>query len=91
MWKVPLFELNFSEREAQAVAQVLDSGWITMGERIKEFEARFEEFLGNGAIQAHEGAAHRPPQSVVERRSTRQDCLKRAWCTLSSCTSCPSW
>jgi len=31
MWKVQLFELNYDGRESKAVADVLKSGWITMG------------------------------------------------------------
>jgi dTDP-4-amino-4,6-dideoxygalactose transaminase len=49
MWKVPLFELNFDDREKRAVNDVLDSRWITMGERTQEFENSFEKFLGDGA------------------------------------------
>lgn len=49
MWKVPLFELNYDERERRAVNDVLDSRWITMGERTQEFESSFEKFLGDGA------------------------------------------
>lgn len=47
MWKVQLFKLNYDEREVSAVADVVRSGWITMGEKSKEFEARFATFLGN--------------------------------------------
>lgn len=47
MWKVQLFKLNYDERESQAVKDVVDSGWITMGEKTKEFEAKFSELLGN--------------------------------------------
>jgi dTDP-4-amino-4,6-dideoxygalactose transaminase len=46
MWKVQLFELNFDEREEQAVAQVLKSRWITMGENTKSFEEKFGEYIG---------------------------------------------
>jgi dTDP-4-amino-4,6-dideoxygalactose transaminase len=49
MWKVQLFKLNYNEKESQAVKDVVDSGWITMGEKTKEFEARFTGMLGNGA------------------------------------------
>lgn len=49
MWKVPLFELNFDDLERRAVDDVLDSRWITMGERTQEFEISFERFLGDGA------------------------------------------
>jgi dTDP-4-amino-4,6-dideoxygalactose transaminase len=36
----------FDEREAAAVASVLQSGWITTGERSQEFERRFAEYVG---------------------------------------------
>jgi dTDP-4-amino-4,6-dideoxygalactose transaminase len=48
MWKVQLFKLNFDRREADAVRQVVDGGWLTMGEQINEFERRFAEYLGSG-------------------------------------------
>lgn len=43
MWKVQLFKLNYDEREPQAVKDVVDSGWITMGEKTKEFESAFSK------------------------------------------------
>ncbi len=43
MWKVQLFKLNYDEREPQAVKEVVEGGWITMGEKTKEFEAKFSE------------------------------------------------
>lgn len=46
MWDVPLFELNFDEQEAQAVSAVIDSGWLTMGDRVRQFEGEFEGMLG---------------------------------------------
>lgn len=52
MWKVQLFKLNFDEREVKAVADVVSSGWITMGDKTKEFEAQFGAFLGEGAKAA---------------------------------------
>jgi dTDP-4-amino-4,6-dideoxygalactose transaminase len=50
MWKVQLFELNYDERERKAVDEVLDSGWITMGERTQAFERAFGESLGHGTM-----------------------------------------
>lgn len=47
MWKVQLFKLNFDGREAEAVRRVVKGGWLTMGERITEFEAGFSTYLGN--------------------------------------------
>ena len=48
-WKVQLFKLNYDEREIQAVADTLRSGWITMGPRTLGFEAAFACDLGEGA------------------------------------------
>ena len=47
MWKVQLFKLNYDKRESEAVKEVVDSGWITMGEKTKEFEKNFASYLGN--------------------------------------------
>lgn len=46
-WKVQLFKLNYDEKEQQAVKDVLDSGWITMGQRTIDFEQKFAALLGN--------------------------------------------
>lgn len=50
MWQVQLFKLNYDEREVRAVADVVAGGWITMGEKTREFETEFAKFLGG---QAH--------------------------------------
>jgi len=49
MWKIQLFKLNFDHREHDAVLAAVDSGWLTMGERIQAFEAAFGDYLGHGA------------------------------------------
>lgn len=45
-WRVPLFDLEYDERERQAVLDVLESRWLTMGDRTKEFERLFAEKQG---------------------------------------------
>ena len=45
MWKVPLSDTVFDEREGEAVQKVLHSGWLTMGETTRQFEERFSELL----------------------------------------------
>lgn len=45
-WKVQLFKLNYDEREYDAVAQTLRSGWITMGQRAVDFEEAYSAELG---------------------------------------------
>jgi len=46
MWKVELFAPNYDHREGEAVAEVIESRWLTMGERTKKFENNFAEMLG---------------------------------------------
>jgi len=45
-WKIPLSDLNFGPEEAAAVAEVIRSGWLSMGSVTKAFEAEFAEFVG---------------------------------------------
>ena len=47
-WKVQLFKLNYDEMEPQAVKEVLESAWITMGQKTIDFETKFTEYLGYG-------------------------------------------
>ena len=47
MWDIQLFKLNYDEREKLAVSSVLDSGWLTMGEKTLEFEREFADFLND--------------------------------------------
>jgi dTDP-4-amino-4,6-dideoxygalactose transaminase len=49
MWSIQLFKLNFDGRETEAVAKVVDGGWLSMGEEIIKFEESFGKFLGEGA------------------------------------------
>jgi dTDP-4-amino-4,6-dideoxygalactose transaminase len=44
--EVPLFDLALDEEDVAAVAEVLRSGWLTMGPRTAEVEAAFAERLG---------------------------------------------
>lgn len=45
-YKIPLFDLNYDEREAKAAYDVIKSGWISTGPKCKEFEDKFSEMLG---------------------------------------------
>lgn len=46
-WRVPLFEPDLGDAELDALAGVMRSKWLTMGERTAEFEKRFAEFVGS--------------------------------------------
>lgn len=51
MWKIPLFELNYDSTESKAVQDVLDSKWLTMGERTIAFEQQFGQMLDHPEVQ----------------------------------------
>ena len=40
-YKIPLFNLNFDEREAQAAYDTIKSGWISTGPKNAELEQMF--------------------------------------------------
>jgi dTDP-4-amino-4,6-dideoxygalactose transaminase len=46
MWKIPLTDVDFDDREVEAIQSVIRSGWLSAGERVAEFERRFAEFVG---------------------------------------------
>ena len=62
MWDIQLFKLNYNQHEKKAVQAVLDSGWITMGENIANFEKEFGFMLGKNiqcsAVSSGTAAMH---------------------------------
>lgn len=44
--RVPFFEPQIGEPEIEAVAEVIRSGWITMGPKVEAFERRFADLVG---------------------------------------------
>ena len=45
-WRVPLADVEIGEPEVDAVVDVYRSGWLSMGPRTEELEARFGEYVG---------------------------------------------
>ena len=45
-WKVPLSDIDMGDEEIQAVLEVLNSKWLSMGEKTQEFERAVAAFLG---------------------------------------------
>ena len=45
-WRVPLADVNIGPEEEAAVAEVIRSGWLTMGAVTQAFEAEFAAFTG---------------------------------------------
>lgn len=62
MWEVPLFELNFDDRESEVVKSVIENRWLTMGEQTASFELEFAAMLGQGtqclAVSSATAALH---------------------------------
>jgi len=63
--RIPVATPIFTEAEAQAVSEVMRSGWLTMGAKVAEFEEAFAEFTGarhaiamfNGTVTLHAALA----------------------------------
>jgi len=45
-WHVPLSDLDYGEAEQQAVQDVLQSRWLTMGQQTELFESQFSDLIG---------------------------------------------
>ncbi|MBA5247452.1 DegT/DnrJ/EryC1/StrS family aminotransferase [Marnyiella aurantia] len=45
MYKIPLFDLNFDEKEEQAALETIQSKWISTGPKTAAFEAKFAGML----------------------------------------------
>lgn len=45
-WEIPLSDVDFDDREVEAVSKVIRSGWLTMGEITQRFEHHFAKFIG---------------------------------------------
>jgi dTDP-4-amino-4,6-dideoxygalactose transaminase len=43
--RIPFFQPSIGEREVEAAVSVLQSGWLTTGNKCREFEARFAELM----------------------------------------------
>ncbi|MES0488600.1 MAG: DegT/DnrJ/EryC1/StrS family aminotransferase [Leptospirales bacterium] len=48
MWKIPLYKSDFGDREKDALIDVLNASWYTMGPKTAGFEKEFETYLQNG-------------------------------------------
>lgn len=45
-YKIPLFDLNFDEKEGQAALETIQSKWISTGPKTAAFEEKFASMLG---------------------------------------------
>jgi dTDP-4-amino-4,6-dideoxygalactose transaminase len=44
--KIPLLRPYFNSEELEEIQKVLDSGWVSQGPKVKEFEEKIAEYLG---------------------------------------------
>lgn len=51
MQNIPFALPDIGKEEIEAVTQCLESGWLTTGPKVKQFESDFAEFIGSG-VQA---------------------------------------
>jgi dTDP-4-amino-4,6-dideoxygalactose transaminase len=51
-WTIPLTDLVITESDRLAVAECLESGWLTMGPRTQRFEAALAEWTGAPQVAA---------------------------------------
>jgi perosamine synthetase len=55
---IPVFRPSLGEEEWQALREPLESGWVTVGPKVKEFEERFAEYVGaRHAVALNSGTA----------------------------------
>jgi dTDP-4-amino-4,6-dideoxygalactose transaminase len=50
-WRIPLADLNYDEREEQAVLEIVRSRWLTMGAVTERFESEFARSLAPDGAQ----------------------------------------
>ena len=50
MWKIPLFDLDYGDDEKKAVVEVIESKWLSSGEKTKKFESEFSTYLGRDML-----------------------------------------
>ena len=51
-YRIPLFKLNFDNKEQKAILDTLRSGWISMGPKVIEFENKFASMLNVNYVAA---------------------------------------
>jgi perosamine synthetase len=47
MFKIPITKPYLGEEEKEAVSQVIESGWVSQGPKVVEFEEKFAEYVGS--------------------------------------------
>ncbi len=57
-YRIPLFDLDYSEEEKEAVLEVINSRWVSAGPKVREFEEKFAGLIGvKHAVAVANGSA----------------------------------
>jgi dTDP-4-amino-4,6-dideoxygalactose transaminase len=43
---IPFYKPNMGKEEVESVTESIESGWLTTGKKVKEFQERFSDFIG---------------------------------------------
>ena len=81
MWNIQLFKLNFDHRESDAVASVVNSGWLSMGEETKMAVSKkrvdkLHEVLGSTSYYHNDGKVQNETK-LIEDGSTGDEDKKK--------------
>ena len=73
----PLISQSFDEREIVATVESLLSGQLTMGERVREFERTFADYVGAPyAVMVNSGSSALLLATAVASNPARENCLR---------------
>ena len=45
MYKIPLFKLNYDDKEKKAIQKVIETEWLTMGKQTIDLEKNFSNLI----------------------------------------------
>src|SRR3989338_5740647 len=76
MMKVPLCRPAIDEKELNLVREVLESGWLAHGPKVKQFEEMFAEYVGTKyAVSLNSCAAALQVAIMSERSESRKEVI----------------
>ncbi len=77
-YKIPVAEPLIGEEEKQAVAEVMDTGFISQGEKVVEFEEKIAKLLGRKyAVACHSGTCANEVMLMALTQPTASSMLER--------------
>jgi len=92
-FKIPVAEPSIGEEEKQAVSEVMDSGFISQGEKVAEFEEKIAKYLGRKyAVACHSGTCANEIMAMALTQPNMARMIYRSeerirYCVVPVCTS----